>query len=271
MGRIARSFELVKQSYRILMKDKELLILPVLSGLTVLVLVATFAFGIRAFDTDAPGGDGKAYILPVLLLYIAGYTAVIFFQAAIIAGASERLGGGDPTLGSALRAAAKRFPSILMWGAVAGTVGLLLKMLQDRSEGIGRFLTGVIGVAWSLATFFIVPVLVMEGRTVGESFRESWRLFKGTWGETVIGTGGLGFVSFLCTLPFLGIGYLLYSRGMEVAAFAVGLTGVAVVSVFFSALQGVYVAALYRYARTREVAEGFDQALVSGAFVAKNR
>ncbi|MHC5012536.1 MAG: DUF6159 family protein [Planctomycetota bacterium] len=266
MGRISRSIALVKQSYGVLMQDKELLILPVLSGLTILVVCAGFVLGMGFLDEGALDRDEATWILPSLLFYIVTYTVGIFFQAAIIAGASERLAGGDPTLGSALGAAGRRFPAILMWGVIAGTVGMLLRAVQERSEVVGKIIIGIIGVVWSLATFFMVPVLVMEKRSIGDSFRHSWGLFKETWGETVVGNVGLGIVQFLCFLPLIAICALLWSGGMEIVAIVVGIVGIAVLSVFFSALQAVFVASLYRYAVAGEVADGFDRALMETAF-----
>ena len=48
-----------------------------------------------------------ALLLALFVFYVVTYTITFFFQAAIIAGASERMAGGDPTLGSALGAAGK--------------------------------------------------------------------------------------------------------------------------------------------------------------------
>ncbi len=116
--------------------------------------------------------------IPLLLFYVVTYTIGFFFQAAIVAGASERMNGGDPTVGSALRSASKRFGPLLLWGVIAGTVGLIIRSIEEKSELAGKIVMGLLGVAWSLATYFMVPVLVMEDEPVGSAFKRSWNLFK---------------------------------------------------------------------------------------------
>lgn len=271
MGRIARSWELTKQSYRVLMKDKELMLLPVLSGLVMLVICGTFVAGFLLAGEEIEQINKTQGVVVGLLLYIVSYTAAFFFQAALIAGALERMGGGDPTVGSALRAASSRFGAILLWGVIAGTVGAILRTVQERSEVSGRILTGLIGFAWSLATYFMVPVLVMENEPIGASFKRSAELFKKTWGETLAGGAGIGILSFVVMLPIIAISVFLGTNVHPWVGIGVGVPAIALGMVFFSALRGVYNAALYRYATTGESPDGFDDELIANAFDRRRR
>src|SRR5262245_6262883 len=176
MGRIGRSFALVGQSYRVLMHDKELMVLPLLSGVCIIAVSASFFFGFGV-TTDEIRSKNPALYVPLFLMYVATYGIGIFFQAAVIAGATERLRGGDPTVGSALAAAARRIGPILMWALIAATVGTLLRVLRDRAGFVGKIAAAIAGAAWSLATFFVVPVLVLEDLSIGESFRRSVKVF----------------------------------------------------------------------------------------------
>jgi hypothetical protein len=267
MGKLARSWRLMKQSYRVLMQDKELLLLPVLSGLCIIVVIGSFVIPVVARgDFDPDQVSDKTWVLATLLFYVVTYTIAIFFQAAIIAGASERMRGGDPTLGSALGAAGKRFGAIVVWGIVAGTVGMILRAIQERSELIGRIVVALVGAAWSLATFFVIPVIVMERESVGGSFKRSIEMIRKTWGESVAGNVGLGLAGFLFLLPFIGIAGLLASQGLAIAAGAVFGLGILLQAVLFSAMQAVYVAALYRYASSGQEPGGFNIAELEEAF-----
>src|SRR6187401_2937882 len=125
MGRIGRSFLLVGQSYRVLMQDKELMVLPLISGITIALVSTAMIFGFGLHDVDRP--RDLAHVGPVFLLYVACYTIGIFFQAAVIAGATERMRGGDPSVSSALAAASRRLGPILMWAVVAATVGMAIR------------------------------------------------------------------------------------------------------------------------------------------------
>lgn len=267
MGRIKRSWNLMKQSWAILMKDKELMVLPILSGLCILVIMASFAAPVFIKgEAWAEGQPDWVWYVAVFAFYVIAYTITFFFQAAVIAGASERMSGGDPTLGSALGAAAQRLPALFLWGVVAATVGLIIRSIEERSEVVGRIVMGLIGAAWSLATFFMVPVLVMERESMGTSFKRSWGIFKETWGETVVGAGGLALAGFLVSLPLIAICGLLLKTGMVWPAIIIGVLGFGAISAIFSALQGVYTAAVYRFATANEAPAGFDADTLRGAF-----
>src|SRR6266852_2102192 len=175
MGRIGRSFQLMRQSYRILMQDRELMVLPLISGAIIVAVVVAMALGFGV-DTARIEQHGPGLYLPLFLMYVVTYAIGIFFQAAVVAGATERMRGGDPTVGSALSAAARRLGPILMWAIVAATVGMAIRTIH----------ASLFGAAWSLATFFIVPVLVLEEQSIPASFRRSVGVFRQTWGETVV-------------------------------------------------------------------------------------
>ena len=269
MGRIGRSFQLVGQSYRILMQDKELMVLPLISGAIIAVVVLGFAFGF-GIDASRIERHGPDVYLPFFLIYVVTYAIGIFFQAAVVAGATERMRGGDPTVSSALSAAARRLGPILMWAVVAGTVGMVIRMIHDRVGFVGRIIASLVGAAWSLATFFVVPVLVLEDRSIGESFSRSVSVFRQTWGETVAGGTSLGVAALCAWVTLVAIvGLLAYVVG--IIALVVFGVGAICLMIFFSALQGVYVASLYRYATGGQATSGFDPDLLRQAFVPKGR
>jgi len=268
MGRISRSFLLVGQSYRVLMQDKELMVLPLISGITIAVVSVAMIFGFGMRDFDRP--HDLAQYGPLFLLYVVCYTIGIFFQAAVIAGATERMRGGNPTVSSALAAAGRRIGPILLWAAIAATVGMIIKAIQDQLGFVGRIVVRLLGAAWSLATFFVVPVLVLEDRPVGESISRSVRLFKKTWGETVVGGASVG-VAAMCAWVSLVALTGLTAWFVGPIALVGFFAGAVFLIVLFSTLQGVFVASLFRYASGNGVTPGFDTEVLEQAFVAKGR
>ena len=267
MGRIERSFRLVGQSYRILMQDKELMVLPLISGSIMAAVVATLALGF-GLDTAKVERHGWNLYLPSLLIYVVIYAIGIFFQAAVVAGATERMRGGDPTVGSALAAAGRRAGPILMWAIVAATAGMVIRMIHDRIGFVGKIVVSLLGAAWTLATFFVVPVLVFEDRSVRESFGRSVGLFKQTWGETVVGGTSLGAAATCAWLTLVAVAGLVAWLVGWIALVVFGV-GAILLMIFFSALEGVYVASLYRYATDGRPPAGFDKSLLDHAFVQK--
>jgi hypothetical protein len=158
-----------------------------------------------------------------------------------------------------------------MWAVVAATVGMLLRALQDRAGFIGKIVVGIIGAAWSLATFFVVPVLVLEEEPIGSSFGRSFELFKKMWGESFVGGVTIGAAALCAWVTLVAVVGLLAWAGLGLATFAVGAAGAIFLAVLFSALQGVFVASLYEYATRGTTPNGFDSALLSQAFVPKKR
>lgn len=269
MGRIGRSMQLVGQSYRILMQDKELMVLPLISGLCIAAVAASFFFsmdiGANEFDKTNP-----AHLAASFAFYVITFAVGIFFQAAVVAGATERMRGGNPTVSTALGAAWKRIGAILLWALVAATVGIILRSVQERLGFVGKLIAGFAGVAWSLATFFMVPVLVLEDHSVHESFTRSVATFKKTWGESMVGNLSIGAATIVGWVTLVAVAGLIAWAGAGWLALAVFFAGAILLVIVSSALQGIYLASLYRYATDGSVPAGFDRNSLEQAFVAKS-
>lgn len=279
MGRFANSWAITKSSLRVVSHDKELLVLPILSFLaSVVAFAAVVGIGFGANITpDLYLADGTLN-LPGLalafLLYLGLAFVQVFFGAAVVAGASERLAGGNPTLGSSLRAAGRRAGRLFVWSIFVAVVNIVLQMLRERGGQLGRIAAGLGNIAWSLATYFMIPVLLFENDPVMKSVGRSGSLFKKTWGETVIGNGGVGLVFGILIFALILLGFFLgqaaYGAGGLAAALpvlALVLFAVLLLATLQSVLGGVYKAALYRYATTGQIVGGFEPNQVQGAFV----
>ncbi len=264
MGRISRGWKLTKLSLRVIRKDKEILLLPVMSAAATVVVLASFIVGIflsTGFDGFFEGASVVTSLALLFTFYFVSYFISIFFGAAVIGCATIRLNGGDPTVRDGLRIAADNLGRILAWALVAATVGLVIKAIQQRVGIIGRIVMGALGVAWTLVTYFVVPVLIYEKLGPWAAVKRSASLFKGTWGEMIVGNLGLGIIFFLAgTLGILFIVAGGLVGGM--VGLLVGLVAAVVywlvLAVIKTAAEGVLVAALYRYATTGQVPEGLE-------------
>lgn len=201
------------------------------------------------------------------------YHSIFFFNTALVGAAMIRLEGGDPTLADGLRIARSKIGVILGYAAIAATVGLILKALEERAGAIGRIVVGLVGVAWTLATFLVVPVLV--ARDVGplDAVKESVDLLKRTWGENIAGNVGIGLAFGLLTFAVvLAVVALVVGAavvGGAQLAIVVGVLGalaIAFVAVLQAALSGIYSAALYRYAVDGQAPAGFGTGQLENAF-----
>lgn len=270
--RVSRSWELAKASASVLRSDKELLVFPVLSGLAAMIVAATFlvpAFAMKVFDGDAGVGT---FILG-FLFYLCQYFVIFFFNAALVAAAMIRLDGGDPTVADGLRAARERIGPILGYAAIAATVGMLLQAMKNKDNNfIMRIVGSVLGVAWTMASFLVVPVLVMQNVGPIDAIKRSVELLKRTWGENAIGNVGIGLVfgivTALVVLAALVLVFLSASVSGALAVTIAVFAGLALVmlGIIQSALSGVYSAALYRYATVGEAPAGFSGTGLQTAF-----
>ena len=277
--RLSRSWELIKASGAVLRQDKELLLFPLFSAIATLLVAASFIVPLivtGAFERSVAPGDETPYMVFVFLFYLIQYTIIFFFNCALVGAAMIRLDGGDPTVRDGLRIASSRIVQIIGYAAIAATVGLILRLIEERAGFIGRWIAGLVGLAFTIATFLTVPILV--SRDVGpiEAVKESAALLKKTWGENIIGNGGMGFVFFLFYLGaivagavFIGVAAQTGSPVLIVLMAAVVVLGVIGIALVQAALQGVYSAALYRYATEGNAGESFSGALLGEAFRAK--
>jgi hypothetical protein len=281
MGKFARSWALTKASMGVLRSDKELLVFPLVSAVSVILVALSFIlpmFGLGLFDQLDRDGRGVpvAFYAWLFAFYLAQYFVMFFFNSALVGAAMMRLDGADPTVADGLRIARGKWRQILGYAAIAATVGMLLRALEQRAGFIGRIVIGLIGVAWTLATFLTVPVLVARDVGPVEAVKESAALLKTTWGENLIGNGGLGLALGLLNLGVLlvggGLAVVLASQGLlwlAVAAVVLAGLGVLGIALIQSALGGIYSAALYRYAVQGNAPAGFDGVLLQGAFQRK--
>jgi hypothetical protein len=274
---IGRSWNLIRASARIVREDKELMLFPVLSAVAGVVVLATFLVPLVAsgtFERLGRGGSGEGlFYVWMFLLYLVLYFVVIFFNTALIGAAMIRLDGGNPTVRDGLSIATSRIGSIFGYAVISATVGVLLNMLEERLGVVGRFVVALIGTAWSVATFLVVPVLVTRDIGPLAAVKESAGLLRRTWGENLAGgaTVGLvfGLVSVALGLLGFGLAGVLFSGGSTGAGVFVAvvtvlaLVGIAVVQ---SALTGVFAAALYRYAMTGQAPDAFGGEAMASAF-----
>lgn len=290
--RFSRSYQLVRHSWAVLKQDKEILIFPVLSGIASLAVAASFIVPLvvlgmhdagQANQAAQQGRDGgfrmdAAWYAYSFLFYLLSYFITIFFNVGVMHCASIRMNGGDPTVADGFKGAFSRIGAIFLWSLVSATVGMILRALSERMGLIGKIVVSLLGVAWSILTYFAVPVMIFEGAGVGRSIKRSGELIKKTWGEALVGQGGMGlFFSLLFMLGLVPAILAIWvaaqgTAGVLVAVILGAATlfywiGLAVVS---AALQGVFHVALYRYASTGQVAGGYPEELIARHWVPKN-
>jgi hypothetical protein len=275
MGRFRRSLELAKASWAVLRQDQSLLIYPIVSAVAVVILAALIAtplFFAGAFDGDSGSNRGPVAIIAAFVLYFVCYSVIFFCNTALVSVAMLRLGGSTaPASGWAF--ARSRLGTILGYAAIAATVGVALRAVSEKSGVVGKIVASIGGAVWAIATFLVVPVLVVENVGPIDSVKRSASLLKRTWGEQIIGTSGIGLVTGLAALLVVllaaGLAAIFAAIGVTplvVLVIALAVIAIAVIAVVSSALDGIYKSALYRYASGQTSTTFPAQDLLPGAF-----
>jgi len=244
-------------SLGVIRKDKEILIFPFLSMIFGAVILISFIAG-TYFTFGLTGFLSPVFWVALFLVYLVLYFIVVYFNVAMVGCAMIRLKGGDPTVKDGLRTASGNLGAIFKWALISAIVGAILTLIERKGKLIGKIIRSMAGVAWSIATFFVIPVLIYEKMPVLQSLKRSAHLLKKTWGELIVSGLGLGLISIL--LVFLGyipicliIGDLL---GL-LAGVVAGVIYLLMLACIISAADKVLAAALYRYATTGKISPGF--------------
>jgi hypothetical protein len=267
VGTLGRTWQLYKQSFAVLSADIEILLFPVMSAAAALLVGASFFVPLYKLGTFAAIGRHTARwddYATLFAWYYANFFTVIFFNSALVGCANIRLSGVDPTVRDGLGIALRRVHRILAWTLVATTVSIFLQSFQNRRSRAGGLLGSALGLGWTLITYLIVPVLILEDRGIFDSIGRSADLFRKNWGEEVAGSFGFGLLWLLMFLPGLGLGALCckWDRGAAVIVVVVYALFLAAIS---SAVKGIFTVALYRYATRGNAPPGFSADLIDGA------
>ena len=287
MGRWARSKQLATSSWAVLRQDKELMVLPLISGVASLMIAATFLVPIfmTSQTTDIEGNATSSFGPLQYVLFFAMYVVLayitVFFRTALLCGADERMKGGNPTLSSALGGAGRHAGKILPWAIVSATVSVILRSLEQRSGLLGRIVIGFVGMAWTVVTFLVLPILVFEGLGVGDAVKRSTQLLKATWGENLIVNGGISLFGFLLMIPavllvVLGLATDGGSNGGGlplgfIVTGSIAVVWIIAVSCWTNAMSSVFQLALYRYAVDGEAPAAFASVELGSAFQQKGK
>jgi hypothetical protein len=279
-GRFRRGWQLAKQSWAILRGDRALALFPVVSAISiVLAAIVVVGPGAALFVTvSRPAG--------VVVMVIGGYVLTfigLYCSTALAAAAASALDGGHPTLGDGFAAVRSRRGVIAQWALVQLTIGLLLQVLQGllAESPIGRLaatiFSSLASAAWAIATFFVLPILALEGLGPKDALSRSARVIRERWGEGLVGAGSIGGLIFLCAmLPAIALGALGVAVAGATPAAGVALIALAVLvlagaAILSSTLSVIFRVALFRYATEQRVVGGYDSAALEGAFRPRGR
>ncbi len=301
--RLRNSWLLFRSSLQVMTRSPRLLLFPLVTGVCTVVIALFFFAPVLLVPTGHPWNtgahwlavagnwghftytgahsqqwhpNGAAYVY-LSVVYLVSMVCATFFNVAFYHQILKALSGGEVFLREGLRFACSRLRPILMWSLFAGLVGLVIKALEDRFGWLGKLVMRLVGLAWSVASVFAIPVMI---RTPEDNplalLRNSAATLKKTWGEALIGFVGIAFGSWL-----LLMGFLLFMLIMAAAVIwlhkpmlllplgGAWLLAVLIFSYLVNVANDIFRCALYVYASEGVVPEPYTAELMDAAWKVK--
>lgn len=279
IGKFKASKLIVKESWNVLKQDKEIMWFPVLSSvvtlLVVLAMAAFYFFVLLGGSLASFTGEGTVAISDVVaygtlfIYYLVIFFIVNFFEAGLYTIVQARFSGQNLGFSDGIRGARQHMGKIFLWSLISATVGVILRIIADKSAIIGKIVAGVLGAAWNILTYFSLPSLIVGNTSVKDSFKDSASVIRKTWGETIIVNFGVGLFFFLIVILLMLVSIVLAIVLQSViAAIVIGalfILSVIILSIVSTTLGSIFKLALYNYAKNGVVPQGFSPDVVRGA------
>ncbi len=290
-GKMKNGFELSKQSWGALLQNKQLIAFPIISMIGMIIVSVIFfipeAVLAQPLLQAAGAGDQAsvaeyAVALVVLFLYyLAVYSVIIFSNTALVGAATRLIHGQTASVGDGLAIARARLGKIFVFALISATVGVIARLItssgRDSDNMLVRVLSALLGGliqgAWNLAVFFAIPVIVVEDVSVSQSLKRSVEIFKEAWGESFVGNMAVGGVSCLAYIAIIVLtgamiagGVYLNLLALIIAGVILMILGIVLVALMNGAVNGIFQASLYQFARSGDAGPFIDANLARQAF-----
>ena len=292
MTRLRTSLQIIHQSVLVIGNHRKLLLFPLLHIAGGIVVVAFFLIPLMAGLPDFAiptvlerlkdyGDNGYPTALGIAF-YLVTMFVMTFMNVALYSEILHAFNGRRVSLTRGITFAASKLQAIVVWSLLSGIVGGLIRQLEESVGGVGRWILAFIGISWSVASVFAVPVIIREEKQSNPAvfLKRSGSLVKKTWGESVVGIVGISALGIAAIVGTFLIGTLLtivsgvkffeeYFGPYMVMGFAATAVLCLAIAYLSALLNDVYVCGLYIYAAEGVVPEEFDEDLFAKAWNVK--
>jgi hypothetical protein len=282
----SQSWDFTVASLRILGSNKRLIVFPLASLLSTALVVASFAVPLVVGGQLAQWANAMhahrglprdpMFYLLLFLFYYLNYFVITFFNSALFVCILQAMMGQRPSVRFGLSVASYRLPEIAAWALFAACVGMTLKIIESTHRRAGQVVAGLLGMAWTAMTYFVVPVIVLEGVGPLAAVKQSLATLRKTWGTALVHNFSLKLPLTLILLPIYacGIGLVLLGRHggnpwIAGGAIAGGIALFALGIGIGNAAETTFNALLYNFANDRPLPDFVKQDALGQAFVMK--
>ncbi|MFT3934163.1 MAG: DUF6159 family protein [Chitinophagaceae bacterium] len=272
IDRLSNGWQIAKNSLKVLQENRQLIIFPILSGIALVLITGSFflaMLGLHGWDMDNLEQSSPALQYgSMFIFYIINYFVIVFFNMALIHCTSLYFKGEEPTIQKGISFSMSRIKYIFAWSVLAASVGMVLRLIQENVGSLGKIITGIIGIVWGIATFFVVPVIAYENLGPIDAFKRSASIMKEKWGERIGAGFSFGLITLIGILAIGLAGFLIGYAIHPIAGVAVAVLGFVLLAAFVSALKTIFVSAVYHNVNGDPVAN-YNEQFVNNLFITK--
>lgn len=295
MNTFKRSWLLFRSSLQVMNQNRKLLLFPLITTIASIIIVLFFlapavwhsAVGGRElvyFDNTpqhqwhlTPVGYVCAAVLYMIAMFVATFCNVAFYSQIMSA-----LSGEAASVGAGFAFAKTRIRSIIIWSLFAGAIGILISTLERRFGWVGRIVLRIIGMVWSVASSFAIPVIISEEDSNPiHILKNSADTIKKTWGELLVGYVGIrlgGLVILVLMVPLIVVFTFFTTFIHSTVSPLILISGITLwmlvifsVSYLTSVANDIFRCALYLYASKGIVTPAYSADVMNSAWKTKKK
>jgi hypothetical protein len=213
---LRRGFGFLSQAAGMAVKDPDLLkpsIYALIVGGVATVIMAAPMLMMTFWLGDQDLGKIILFVLGAATLFVQ-YAVSYIFAGMTVRLVHDYLTQGDGRMDQAWATVRRDFFDILTLAAVSVLVKLVEGFLRGKKGGkrnlLGEMLAGVLDTLWTVATFFILPAMILEDLNLGRALKRATQIIKDNLllvAVTEIGVGTVvGLIGFLLFLLAFALG-----------------------------------------------------------------
>jgi hypothetical protein len=254
----------------VLKSDKKLFLFPLLSaisaGLFLFVMFPMMLGNVKENTQASASSQFEKYLLLYALFFGICFIKN-FFRTGLMVSSMCLLCGERTTFMGGIVGSCVKLPQIIAWTLVDATIGICISLLE-RIKFVGGIVAEIFGVAYSLISLFVIPIMIAEDKNPVSALMESRDLLLKKFGmKAYINLGlfsGFGLARFALIIPIILGGYLLYHHELNNSMMILWLGYIALFALLFSTLRSILVSALYLY-QTGNLHADFKKECLQGA------
>ena len=205
---IFKGFSFIKESFSLIMKDADVIkpsFYSIFAGAFFTILSVIIMFLLQSGL-----GSGIFYLFALLIL-LGNYFISYFFTGMTAFLVYDYFKDGDATMSEAWAATKKNTMTIFYLAIISAVVNIILGILRGRTRrdrsvagGLSGMIIGFIEKAWTVATYFMIPAIVIEDRDLKGAVERASSIIKNNLLPIGVGEIAVGLVTgFLSVIGFV--------------------------------------------------------------------